>query len=173
MVEKNKIGIEVMKTSTTWLVARIAVFTALSGIGSLIQTPSPIPTVAFDSSPGFFAALYFGVLDGALVSGIGHIVTAIIHGFPLGFYHLPIALGMALAGGAIGLVNRLNKKRGFIPALITGVIINTAFVFVVVPDPSIGWAGALAIAPFILLGAVLNAIVAALVYVALRGKLRI
>jgi hypothetical protein len=78
---------------------------------------------------------------------------------------------MALAGGATGVVNRLNKKWGFIPGAITGVAINTAFVVVVVP--SMGWAAALAIAPFLALAASLNAIVAALAYIGVRGKLRI
>ncbi len=76
----------VKKIQNTLRVARIAIFTALSVIGSFI-TPYPlIPTIAFDSSPGFFAALYFGVLDGVLITGLGHIVTALINGFPLGPY---------------------------------------------------------------------------------------
>jgi hypothetical protein len=78
---------------------------------------------------------------------------------------------MASAGAAIAIVNKSNKKWGFVPAVITGVAINTALVVVVVP--SMGWAGALAIAPFLLLAASLNALVAALAYVGLRGKLRV
>jgi uncharacterized membrane protein len=161
---------EAAKASASWIIARIAIFSALTVIGSFIKTPSPIPSVAFDSSPGFFAALYFGVFDGALVCGIGHIATSVISGFPLGALHLPIALGMALSGAAIGFVNKLNKKWGFIPGLIVGVAINTALVVLAVPV--ITWAGAIAFAPLLLLGASLNAIVAAIVYVALRGKLR-
>jgi len=159
-----------MKTSATWAIARITMFSALTVIGSFIKTPSPIPSVAFDSSPGFFAALYFGTIDGALVCGIGHIVTSVISGFPLGIFHIPIAIGMALAGAAIAIVNKLNKKWGFIPALIVGVAINTASVVFAVPV--ITWAGAITFTPLLLLGASLNAIVAALAYVALRGKLR-
>jgi riboflavin transporter len=170
MVEQNKISIDVMKTSATWIVARIAIFSALTVVGSFIKTPSPIPSVAFDSTPGFFAALYFGALDGALVCGIGHIVTAVMSGFPLGIYHIPIAIGMALAGVAMALLNRLNKKWGFIPAIIVGVAINTASVVFAVPV--ITWAGALAFAPTLLFGASLNAVVSALIYVAIRGKLR-
>jgi uncharacterized membrane protein len=171
MVEKTKIGMTVVKTSAAWVVARISLFTALSVIGSFIHPPSPIQTVAFDSSPGFFAALYFGAFDGSLVSGIGHIVTAVINGFPLGVYHFPIAFGMALAGGAMGLINRMNKRWGFIPAVIAGVAINTASVIAVVP--LLGWGGALAFVPFLLLAASLNGVIAALVYVAVRGKLRV
>jgi uncharacterized membrane protein len=170
MVEQDKIDVNVIKTSATWIVARIAIFSALTVVGSFIKTPSPIPSVAFDSTPGFFAALYFGALDGGLVCGIGHIVTSVMSGFPLGIYHIPIALGMALAGIAMALVNRLNKKWGFIPAIIVGVAINTASVVFAVPV--ITWAGALAFTPTLMFGALLNAIVSALIYVAIRGKLR-
>lgn len=171
MVERSKFATGVMKAPKTLRVARISVFTALCVIGAFIHPPSPIQTVAFDSSPGFFAALYFGALDGALATGIGHIVTSIINGFPLGVFHLPIAFGMALAGGAMGLINRVNKKWGFIPAAVTGVAINTALVVVIVP--LWGWVVAVALVPFLLLAASLNAVVAALAYIGVRWRLRI
>ncbi|MCW4005112.1 MAG: ECF transporter S component [Candidatus Bathyarchaeota archaeon] len=158
--------------STSWLIARIALFSALSGIGALIKTPSPIPTVAFDSTPGFFAALYFGAVDGAIVCGLGHLISSAITGFPLGYYHIPIAVGMALAGAAMGLINKVHPKWGFIPAVAAGILINTLSVFFVAPDPAIGLAGALAYMPFIALAAILNSIVAALVYLGVRGKLQ-
>ena len=159
----------VKKIQNTLRVARIAIFTALSVIGSFI-TPYPlIPTIAFDSSPGFFAALYFGVLDGVLITGLGHIVTALINGFPLGALHYIIALGMALAGGAMGLVNKTNKKWGFIPATITAVSINTVLSVILVP--TMGWTATLTYVTVpLLLAASLNAVLAALVYVGLRAR---
>jgi uncharacterized protein (TIGR00454 family) len=157
-------------TPRTYRLARISVFSALSAVGSFIHPPSPIQTVAFDSSPGFFAALYFGAADGALVSGIGHIVTSIINGFPLGILHLPIALGMAAAGAAMGFINHLSSRANFV-AVLTGVAINTSLVVVVVPV--LGWAAALSFLPFLLLAAVLNALIAALAYVGVRGRLRL
>jgi adenosylcobinamide-phosphate guanylyltransferase len=158
------------RTPKTYRLARVAVFSALSVVGSFIHPPTPIQSVAFDSSPGFFAALYFGAADGALVSGIGHIVTAIINGFPLGILHLPIALGMAAAGAAVGLVNRIGRRAYFAAAL-AGVAINTGLVVVVVPV--LGWGAALSFLPFLLLAAVLNALIAALAYVGVRGRLRL
>ena len=150
-------------------VARIAIFTALSVIGSFI-TPYPLmPTIAFDSTPGFFSALYFGVLDGFLITGLGHIITAIINGFPMGPLHYIIALGMALAGGAMGIVNKTNKKWGFIPAAITGVAINTALSVIVVP--TMGWATTVTLVTVpLLLAASLNAVLAALIYVGVRNR---
>jgi len=173
MVEKNRIPPYIMSNSPSMRIARIAIFTALCAVGSLIKIPSPVGSLAFDSAAGFFAALYFGVFEGAMVSGIGHMATAVVSGFPLGYLHLPIALGMALAGGSVGFINKANKTWGFIPALTVGVIINTAFTFVVVPDPNYGLSIALAFIPFVFAAAVLNVVVAGLSYVGLRGKLRV
>jgi adenosylcobinamide-phosphate guanylyltransferase len=150
--------------------ARISVLSALSVIGSFIHPPSPVQTVAFDSSPGFFAALYFGGTDGALVSGIGHIVTSIVNGFPLGILHFPIALGMAAAGAVMGFINRLGRRASFV-AVVAGVAINTGLVIVVVPV--LGWGAALSFLPFLFLAACLNALVASLAYVGVRGRLRL
>ena len=158
------------KIPRTYRLARIAVFSALSVIGSLIHPPSPIQTVAFDSSPGFFVALYFGALDGALVSGIGHLVTSVINGFPLGVVHFPIAMGMAVAGATMGAINRIERSWAFIPAIAAGIAINSGLVVVVVP--ALGWGAALVFLPFLVLGASLNGIVAALVYMGVRGRLR-
>ena len=154
----------------TYRLARISVFSALSVIGSFVHPPSPVQTVSFDSSPGFFAALCFGATDGALISGIGHIVTSIINGFPLGILHLPIALGMAVTGGMMGLVNRISDRCGYLVAVFVGIAINSGLVVVVVP--AFGWAAALGFLPFLFFGASLNGLVAALAYVGVKGRLR-
>lgn len=161
----------IREVSNTYRVARISIFSALCVIGSFIHPPSPIQTVAFDSSPGFFAALYFGPIDGLLVTGIGHMITSIVNGLPLGILHLPIALGMASAGGAIGLVNRISYRWGFIPASICGIAINTALFVMAIP--ALGWAAAIAFAPFLMLASTMNGAVAALAYVSIRGRMRI
>lgn len=158
-------------TPRTYRLARISVFSALCVIGSFIHPPSPIQTVAFDSSPGFFAALYFGALDGALVSGIGHIITSILNGFPLGMLHLPIALGMTLVGGIVGLVNHVGGSRGYLAAVPLGIAINSGLVVVMVPE--FGWGAAVGFLPFLFAAASLNGLVAALAYVGVRGRLRL
>jgi hypothetical protein len=144
---------------------------ALCGVGALVHPPSPIASVAFDSCAGFLAALFFGVFEGAFVTGVGHLISATVTGFPLGYLHLPIALGMALAGAAIGLVNKANTRWAYLPALGVGVAINTVFTFVALIDPNYTLAITLGFAPFVFIAAVLNAVVAALAYVGLRGRL--
>jgi uncharacterized membrane protein len=152
-------------------IARVAIFTAVAVVGSFIK-PNPASSIAFDSFAGFFVALYFGAAEGALVCGFGHLATAVVSGFPLGILHLPIALGMALAGAGIGLTNKLHRWA-FIPALAVGVTINTIMVFPLIP-----WLGAtlnegaviaVALAPTLALVAALNAVAAGVVFVALRG----
>ncbi|MDG6223076.1 MAG: ECF transporter S component [Candidatus Bathyarchaeota archaeon] len=157
------------KVSSALRVARISIFTALSVIGSFISPYPVIPTIALDSSPGFFAALYFGVIDGLLITGLGHIVTAVVNGFPLGTLHYIIAIGMALAGGAMGLVNKSNKKWGFIPGAAAAVAINTVLSVIMVP--TIGWAATITNVTIpLLLAASLNAAIAAILYVAVRNR---
>ncbi len=172
MTEKSKLPIYLSNRPSV-RVARIAIFTALCAVGALIQIPSPVGSLAFDSAAGFFAALFFGAFEGAAVAGIGHMATAVVTGFPLGYLHLPIALGMVLAGAAVGFINKTHKTWGFVPALAVGVTINTLFTFVVVPDPNYGLALALAFIPFVFSAAVLNVVVAGLSYVGIRGKIRI
>jgi len=154
------------RANRTYRAARIPVFCALSVIGSFIHLPGPIQSVAFDSAPGFFAALYFGPLDGAAVCGIGHIATSIINGFPLGILHLPIALGLACAGAAIGLV---KTKFNAILGLGVGIVINTALVVLAVP--AIGWAATISFIPFLFLAACANGIAAGVAYVGVRKRL--
>lgn len=172
MTEKSKLPIYLSNRASV-RIARIAIFTALCAVGSLLKIPSPVGSLAFDSAAGFFAALFFGAFEGAAVAGIGHMTTAVISGFPLGYLHIPIAVGMALAGASVGLINKTHKKWGFIPALAVGVTVNTLFTFVVAPDPNYGLAIALAFVPFVFTAAVLNAVVAGLVYVSIRGKIRV
>ena len=166
----NQSALDTSKKVTSALrVARISIFTALSVIGSFI-TPYPVmATIAFDSSPGFFAALYFGVLDGLLITGLGHIITAVINGFPLGTLHYVIAVGMALAGGAMGLLNKTNKKWGFIPASLAAIAINTVLSVIMVP--TLGWSVTITVVTIpLLLAATLNAAIAVILYVAVRNR---
>jgi riboflavin transporter FmnP len=154
----------------SYRVARISALAALSVIGSFIHLPGPFSTISFDSSPGFFAALFFGAGDGALVCAMGHLATSIVNGFPLGALHLPIAIGLAAAGGVVGSINKLEHRLSYVPALIAGVTINTSLVIVLAP--SMGWAATLSLVPFLLFASIANVIVAGATYVGARGRLR-
>ena len=154
------------KVPHTLRVVRIAVFAALSVVGSFIHLPSPVPSVAFDSAPGFFAALYFGPVEGFCVFGFGHLATAVVSDFPLGILHLPIALGLAFAGAVVGVV---NQRWDVIPAVVSGIAINTGLVVLAIPV--LGVAGTLSFTPFLFVAAVVNGAVATVAYLTLRRRL--
>ena len=78
-------------------IARMAIFIALSAVGSFIKIPSPTGTVALDSLPGYFSAVAWGYLEGAIVISLGHILTAATVGFPLSIpLHILIAVMMMI-----------------------------------------------------------------------------
>jgi riboflavin transporter len=166
----SKSRVSSLRSRPSYRVARISALAALSVIGSFIHLPGPFSTIAFDSSPGFFAALFYGASDGAVVCAIGHLATSIVNGFPLGILHLPIAIGLAVAGAVVGSINKIEYRLSYVPALITGIVINTSLVIVVAP--SIGWAATMSLVPFLLFASIANAIVAGATYVGARGRLR-
>jgi len=104
-----------------------ALFVALSFAGSYIKI---FGTIAFDSLPGFLAALLFGPVYGAAIGFLGHLFTALTSGFPLSVpLHLVIAVSMAITMLGFGHMYRLLKDR-VKPAInlvitgITGVALN-------------------------------------------------
>jgi len=155
---------------SAWNVKKLsimAIFIALSAVGSLIKIPSPVGTIGMDSAPGFFSALAFGGVTGAVVIAFGHMLSAAVIGFPLTIpVHLYIAFQMALWALAYRWV---NEKLGLIPAVIVGIILNgvvSAFAML----PIMGMGGVLGLLPFLVLGATINVIISAVAYKAIKGS---
>lgn len=151
-----------------WSIKRIAImaiFIALSYVGSLIKIPSPLGTPALDSAPGFFSALAFGGLEGAIVIAIGNIFTSAIVGFPLG---IPMTLFSAAQMALWALAFRwVNKKMGLIPAMAVAIFLNgVVSSFSVLP--MLGMGGVIGFMPFLVLASVINIVLAGLAYQALK-----
>ena len=91
--------------------AIMAIFIALSAVGSLIKIPSPLGSIGLDSAPGFFAAVAFGGWVGFIVIAVGHILSAAIVGFPL---TLPVHLAVAAGMGVCALVFRWLGRKGLV-----------------------------------------------------------
>ena len=167
----NTIGTKTQDVKlSAWNVKRLsimAIFIALSAVGALIKIPSPVGTIGMDSAPGFFSALAFGGLTGAIVIAFGHLLTAAVIGFPMTIpIHLYIALQMALWAVVYRWV---NEKLGLIPAVIVGIILNgvvSAFAML----PMMGMGGVLGLMPFLVIGAALNVIISAVAYKAIKGS---
>jgi branched-subunit amino acid ABC-type transport system permease component len=95
------------------------------------------------------------------------VATAFVNGLPLGILHAPIALGLAIAGGVVGFINR---KWHFLPAVAAGVAINT--VLVVLAIPVLGFAATISFAPILFLAACIDGALGTLVYLGVRRRLK-
>lgn len=148
-----------------WSVRRLtylAMFIALSIVGANIKIPSIIGTPAFDSFPGFLAALIMGPVNGAIVAAIGHLLTALTVGFPLTIpVHLLIACGMA---GIVALFAVISRRSLWV-GLGTGIVLNgLVFPGLFVLIPGYGKAFFLSMVLPLLVASILNIILAELVF---------
>ncbi|NWQ41575.1 ECF transporter S component [Bacillus sp. EB106-08-02-XG196] len=126
----------------------LALFTALSAVGAAIKIPAPIGSVAFDVFPALLAAALLGSGAGAIVGALGHLLSALIAGFPLGPLHILIAIEMALLVFIFGVLYKKNKKgtasilfvlaNAFAAPLPFIFIMNKAFYFALVPSLLVG-----------------------------------
>ena len=107
--------------------AVMALFIALSFVGSHVKI---FGTVAFDSLPGFVAALLLGPAYGAAIGFLGHLCTALTSGFPLSLpMHLVVASTMAITMLGFGLTynllkNRVSQAMSFTVTGVAGVLLN-------------------------------------------------
>ncbi len=137
----------------------LALMIALSAVGASIKIPAVIDSVALDALPALLAAALLGVGAGAITGAFGHLLSALIGGFPLGPMHLLIAAEMAVLSWLFGLLYKKNKK------IIAGIVFIAGNAFVA-PIPfiflmNIGFY--IAIVPSLLIGSALNTVLALII----------
>lgn len=130
------------------MLSLLALFSALSAVGAAIKIPAIVGSVAFDVFPALIAAALLGSGAGAIVGALGHLLSALISGFPLGPMHLLIAIEMALLVYIFGVLFKKNKKstasilfvlaNAFAAPLPFIIIMNIAFYTALVPSLLIG-----------------------------------
>lgn len=142
-------------------IARMAIFIAISAVGSMIKVPSPTGTVALDASIAYFSAIAFGWREGSIVAALGHMLTALTTGFPMSFpLHLFIAVQMAVW---VSLFQIIAKKIHMWAGIFVAVILNgPVSSFLVVPVGGFGLMAAL-ILP-LTIGSIINILVAVTAY---------
>jgi uncharacterized membrane protein len=143
----------------------LALFSALSAVGAAIKIPAIIGTVAFDVFPALLAAALLGSGAGAIVGAFGHLLSALISGFPLGPMHVLIAIEMALLVFLFGILYKKNKK---VTAGILFILMNTF----AAPLPFIilmSKAFYIALVPSLLIGSMINCVMAIVVIPRLRA----
>lgn len=140
----------------------MAMFIALSAVGANIRVPSPTGTVAFDSAPGFLAALLLGPAHGAAAAALGHLFTSLFAGFPLTIpLHLVIAVEMAIFAAVFSALKRFNLPLAVITtSLLNGIIAPASFI----PLPQFGLAFFTAMLIPLIVASALNVACAAAIY---------
>lgn len=92
------------------MISLLALFIALSAVGAAIKIPSPVGSVALDAFPAILAGGLLGGGAGAIVGALGHLLSALIAGFPLGPMHLLIAGEMAVLVWLFAIFYNHHKK---------------------------------------------------------------
>lgn len=140
-------------------VARVAILVALSAVGAFIKIPSPTGTVALDAAPGYLAGSAFSTPEGAIVGSLGHLLSALTTGFPLGLpVHLLIAAEMAAWVAVFGwLTRRTNIWVAAVVAILLNAVGGSALM---IPIGGTGMAAALLLP--LLVGSTINVAVAVL-----------
>jgi riboflavin transporter len=146
-------------------VARMSIFISLSAVGALTKIPSPTGTVALDACPGYFIAAAYGYREGAFVAAIGHLLSALTIGFPLGIpVHLYIATQMALWAMAFRF---LTVKIHPVAGIVGGVILNGfGSSYLMVPIGGVGLATALVLP--LVIGSFANVMLAGIAYTVVK-----
>jgi uncharacterized membrane protein len=127
--------------------AMTIVLISLSVIGSLLKMPTSLGSIALDSAPALVAAAILGPSIGAIVAAFGHLASAFFAGFPLGAFHMLVAVEMAvLVYGFAWLYRKKWKKlalffffigNAFLAPLPFALWMGKAFVLAVIPSLAI------------------------------------
>jgi len=159
--KKERVPLTGKEFFTPKRMARISILIAISAVGSMIKIPSPTSTVALDSCTGYFSAVTFGWLEGSIIAGLGHLLSAFTAGFPLGLpVHLYIAIQMAVWVSVYWIVAKnINLTVALIVAVLLNGLVSSALI---IPIGGIGMATALVIP--LMVGTFVNVIIAALAY---------
>jgi hypothetical protein len=138
------------------MVSWLAMFTALSAVGAAIKIPAIVGSVALDVFPALLAAAIFGGGAGAIVGAFGHLISALLGGFPLGPMHFLIAIEMAVLVWMFGILFKSNKKLSASILFILGNAFAAPLPFIIL----MGKGFYLAIVPSLLIGSIINTIIA-------------
>ena len=168
---------EATKKLNTKTLVLTALFVALSLVGSNIKI---FGTIAFDSLPGFLAALLLGPVYGAAIGFLGHLFTALTSGFPLSVpLHMVIAITMAITMLGYGYTYKAlkNKTSATVSLAVTGIVgtvlngpVSLAFSMgtLALMAGKEAAMGLLAMLPVLVLGSVANIVISIIVFMSLE-----
>lgn len=132
----------------------LALLIALSAVGAAIKIPAIVGSVALDVFPALLGAAMLGVSEGVVVAVFGHLLSALVAGFPLGPMHILIAVEMAVLVWIFGVLYKKNKIAASIVFILGNAFVAPIpFIFIM----NIGFYTA--IVPSLLIGSILNTVI--------------
>lgn len=132
---------------------------ALCVIGGFIKIPvGTITTAALDSTPAFLSAAFLPVGYGAAVGALGHLATAYSSGFPLGPFHVIIAIEMAIIVYVFIWLHKkdMNVAKWIFAFVANGIISPLPFAFIM------SWQFYVAAVPGLMIAAAINLAICAI-----------
>jgi len=143
----------------TQQIALAAVFISLSAIGGMVKIPLGIASIALDAMPALIAALFLAAPLAGFIAAAGHILSALFGGMPLGPFHVLIAAEMFAIVWLFAKLHQNGRTWLKWGVFIVGNGVLAALPFYFLLSPAFFYASV----PALLLAAVINAAVAALV----------
>lgn len=136
-----------------------AMVAAICAVGAMIKVPTLISTAALDSAPAFLGVVFLSPILAGVAGLIGHFITALTSGFPLGPLHIIIAVEMLIVVWVFGVMHKkgMHFWKWPVALLLNGIVAPLPFYFII--SPAFFW-GALG---SILMATVINLIIVAVV----------
>lgn len=133
------------------LLVLTALIAAICVIGSFIKVPGFITTAALDSAPAFISVVFLPPLFAGAAGALGHIATGLTSGFPLGVFHLIIAIEMFIVVAIFAVMHRKGYRisKWVFAIIANGVIAPLPFYFLISPAFYIGSIASLTVATLI------------------------
>ncbi|MGX9133111.1 ECF transporter S component [Rummeliibacillus sp. JY-2-4R] len=118
------------------IITLTAMISALCAVGAMIKIPVGISSAALDSAPAFLGAVFLPAPAAGLAAAIGHLVSAYIGGFPMGPFHIIIAIEMFLVVWGFAILHQKNHPiLKWIFAIITnGLLSPLPFYWLISPE---------------------------------------
>jgi uncharacterized membrane protein len=143
-----------------------ALFCAIAVVGANIKIAG---SIAFDSFPAFLAAMLMGGTYGAVIGAVGHMVSALLSGFPLTVpLHIVVAIEMAAICFVTGQLARKGGKMVIVAAVVAFVLNAFVSPAVLIFWPGMGFAAYTGLLAPLALVSFANVLVAALLYYPLK-----
>lgn len=134
-----------------------AMVAAICAVGAMIKVPAFISTAALDSAPAFLGVVFLSPILAGVAGLIGHFITALTSGFPLGPLHIIIAVEMLIVVWVFGMMHKkgMHFWKWPVVLVLNGIVAPLPFYFII--SPAFFW-GALG---SILMATVINLIIVA------------